>query len=358
MLEKYINIATETLQQLIATPSYSKEEHLVVEIINNVLVNEGYKTHRKKNNVWAFSKDYQEGRPTLLMNSHLDTVKASDKWTKNPFEPLIEEGKLYGLGSNDAGGCLVSLMATFLALESENQSYNRVFVASAEEENSGFDGFECVQDELGRIDVGIVGEPTLMDMAIAEKGLMVLDCEAEGKSGHAARNEGINAISIAMEDINWLHSYKFEKESEILGPVKMTVTQIEGGHQHNVVPASCKFVVDVRTNEHYDNETAYKLISSHLKSKISARSFRLNSSGIELEHPLVQKGLSLGMKWYGSPTTSDQAIMRGFPTVKLGPGDSARSHTADEFIYLFEIREGVKKYFRLLNGLDISKLRK
>lgn len=353
MLERYIDLAIETLKQLISTQSYSKQEQEVVEIMHLVLTKAGYTTHRKKNNVWAFSKDYQVDRPTLLMNSHLDTVKASEKWTKNPFEPLIEDGKLYGLGSNDAGGCLVSLMATFLALDTENQSYNRIFVASAEEENSGFDGFECVQPELGRIDVGIVGEPTLMDMAIAEKGLMVLDCEAEGKLGHAARNEGINAISIAMQDINWLHTYKFEKESEKLGPVKMTVTQIEGGHQHNVVPASCKFVVDVRTNEHYDNETAYKLISSHLKSKTTARSFRLNSSGIELEHPLVQKGLSLGMKWYGSPTTSDQAIMRGFPTVKLGPGDSARSHTADEFIHLKEIKEGVEKYFNLLNGLSI-----
>jgi acetylornithine deacetylase len=353
MLEKYVELATETLKKLIATKSYSKEEENAVEIINELLIQQGYKTHRKKNNVWAFSKDYQQGRPVLLMNSHLDTVKASEKWTKNPFEPLIEDGKLYGLGSNDAGGCLVSLMAAFLALDAENQQYNRVFVASAEEENSGFDGFECVQPELGRIDVGIVGEPTLMDMAIAEKGLMVVDAEAEGKLGHAARNEGINAISIAMEDIQWLHNYKFEKESEKLGAVKMTVTQIEGGTQHNVVPSSCKFVIDVRTNEHYSNEEAFAIIQKHLKSKMKARSFRLNSSGIELEHPLIQNGLKLGMKWYGSPTTSDQAIMRGFPTVKLGPGDSARSHTADEFIYLSEIQEGIEKYYRLLNGLSL-----
>ncbi len=350
-LEKYINLATDTLKQLIAIPSYSKEEKQVADLMENILINQGYKTNRKKNNVWVYSKDYMEGRPTLLMNSHLDTVKASDKWTKDPFNPLIEDEKLYGLGSNDAGGCLVSLMATFLALEQENQSYNRVFVASAEEENSGFDGFECVQSELGKLDVGIVGEPTLMDMAIAEKGLMVLDCEAEGKLGHAARNEGINAISIAVEDINWLQTYKFEKESEILGQVKLTVTQIDAGHQHNVVPASCKFVVDVRTNEHYSNEVAYEFIKNNLKSKVTARSFRLNSSGIEMDHPLIKAGLEMGMNWYGSPTTSDQAIMIGFPTLKLGPGDSARSHTADEFIYLDEIKNGIEKYFNLLNGL-------
>jgi len=352
-LSKYTELATETLKKLIATKSYSKQEENVVEIMNEVLIQQGYKTYRKKNNVWAYSKDYKERRPTLLMNSHLDTVKASEKWTKDPFEPLVEDGKLYGLGSNDAGGCLVSLMATFLALDTENQQYNRIFVASAEEENSGFDGFECVQAELGRIDVGIVGEPTLMDMAIAEKGLMVIDGEAEGKLGHAARDEGINAISVAMEDIHWLHNYKFEKESEKLGAVKMTVTQIEAGKQHNVVPASCKFVVDVRTNEHYSNEKAFEIIQEHLKSEIKARSFRLNSSGIKLEHTLIQAGLKLGMNWYGSPTTSDQAIMRGFPTVKLGPGDSARSHTADEFIYLNEIGDGIEKYFCLLNGLRL-----
>ncbi len=352
-LTKYVDLATATLKQLISTPSYSGEEKLVADLMENVLKNQGYKTNRKENNVWVYSKDYQSGRPTLLMNSHLDTVRASDKWTKNPFEPLPEDGKLYGLGSNDAGGCLVSLMAAFFALDIEQQTYNRVFVASSEEENSGFDGFECVQAELGKIDVGIVGEPTLMDLAIAEKGLMVLDCEAEGKPGHAARNEGVNAINIAVNDINWLNSYKFEKESEILGPVKMTVTQIEAGYQHNVVPASCKFVVDVRTNEHYSNEVAFAMIKNHLKSKVTARSFRLNSSGIPMNHSLIKAGLALGMKWYGSPTTSDQAIMKGFPTLKLGPGDSARSHTADEFIYLDEIKMGIEKYYKLLNGLNL-----
>lgn len=352
-LTNYSNLATETLKKLIATKSYSKEEENATEIIDNTLKQQGYKTHRKKNNVWVFSKDYKEGRPVLLMNSHLDTVKASEKWSKNPFEAFVEDGKLYGLGSNDAGGCLVSLMAAFLALDESEQRYNRIFVASAEEENSGFDGFECVQAELGRIDVGIVGEPTLMNMAIAEKGLMVLDGEAEGKLGHAARDEGINAISIAMEDINWLHNYKFEKESERLGAVKMTVTQIEAGSQHNVVPASCKFVVDVRTNEHYSNEAAFEIIKKHVKSRLKARSFRLNSSSIELEHPLIQAGLQLGLDYYGSPTTSDQAIMRGFSTVKLGPGDSARSHTVDEFIYLNEINEGIEKYYRLLNGVKL-----
>lgn len=352
-LTNYINLATETLKKLISTKSYSGNEDKVSDIINSILTERGYKTYRKKNNVWAYSKDYVEGRPTLLMNSHLDTVKANEKWTKNPFEPLVEDGKLFGLGSNDAGGCLVSLMATFLALDEQEQSFNRVFVASAEEENSGVNGFECVQPELKKIDVGIVGEPTLMDMAIAEKGLLVIDAEAEGKLGHAARDEGINAISVAMEDINWLHTYKFEKVSERLGSVKMTVTQIEGGKQHNVVPASCKFVIDVRTNEYYDNQKAFEIIQKNLKSKIKARSFRLNSSGIELEHPLIKAGINIGMKYYGSPTTSDQAIMKGFPTVKLGPGFSARSHTADEFIYLDEIKTGIEKYFKLLNGLNI-----
>ena len=353
-LEKYSNIALETLKQLISIQSFSKEENDAADLMEEKLKSFGYKTYRKGNNVWAFNKVYQEGKPVLLMNSHLDTVKPNEKYIRDPYSPEIVDGKLYGLGSNDAGGCLTSLFATFLALEETDQSYNRVFVASAEEEISGKNGFELVQDEIGRIDVGIVGEPTLMEMAIAEKGLMVLDCEAIGTPGHAARNEGVNAIEIAMKDIEWLHSYQFEKDSEMLGPVKMTVTQIDAGKQHNVIPASCKFVVDVRTNEHYSNEEAYELIQEKLGSKVKARSFRMNSSGISLEHPLVKKGFRLGMKYYGSPTTSDQAIMKGFPTLKLGPGDSARSHTADEYIYVKEIGEGIEKYFNLLNGLNLD----
>jgi acetylornithine deacetylase len=300
-LEKYYTIAKETLQELIQIPSFSKEEKKVADLMEKKLMGFGYKVYRMQNNVWAFSKDYQEGRPTLLMNSHLDTVKPTGQWNKDPFSPLVEEGRLYGLGSNDAGGCLVSLMAAFLALEEKPQEYNRLFVASAEEEISGFNGFECVQEELGRIDVGIVGEPTLMEMAIAEKGLMVLDCYAKGKSGHAARNEGVNAISIALKDIEWINNYCFPKESDLLGPVKMSVTQIDAGHQHNVVPDLCKFVVDVRTNEKYSNQEVYDFVAQNLQSEAKARSFRMNSSGIELEHPLIQVGLNLGMGYYGSP---------------------------------------------------------
>jgi len=350
-LEKYIGIALNTLKELISIQSYSKEENQVADLMEKKLSELGYSVNRKGNNVWAFNKDFKEGKPVLLMNSHLDTVKPNEKWTKDPFTPEISEDKLYGLGSNDAGGCLVSLFATFLALEETEQEYNRVFCASAEEEISGKNGFELVQNEIGRIDVGIVGEPTLMEMAIAEKGLMVLDCEAKGIPGHAARNEGLNAISVAMKDIEWLHSYQFEKKSNVLGPVKMTVTQVNAGKQHNVIPSSCKFVVDVRTNEHYTNTKAFSIIQKHLKSDAIARSFRMNSSGIPLEHPLVQNGISLNMSHYGSPTTSDQAIMKGFPTLKLGPGDSARSHTADEFIYVKEIGDGIEKYYNLLNGL-------
>ena len=351
--QKYTDIALSTLQDLIAIQSFSKEEKQVADLMEGKLGELGYKVHRKGNNVWVFNKNFQEGKAVVLMNSHLDTVKPNEKWTKDPYNPEIIDEKLYGLGSNDAGGCLVSLLATFLALDETEQVYNRVFCASAEEEISGRNGFELVQNEIGRIDVGIVGEPTLMEMAIAEKGLMVLDCEAIGVPGHAARNEGKNAIGIAMKDIEWFHTFQFENESEMLGPVKMTVTQINAGKQHNVIPASCTYVVDVRTNEFYSNEKAFEIIQANIDSEVKARSFRMNSSGIALEHPLIQKGLQQGMGYYGSPTTSDQAIMKGFPTLKLGPGDSARSHTADEFIYVKEIEEGIKKYYNLLDGLKI-----
>lgn len=353
-IKYYKDIAVTTLKELISISSFSTEEKAVADVMEEKLRGLGYAVHRKGNNVWAFNKGFKEGKPVLLLNSHLDTVKPSEQWTKDPFQPQVIDGKLYGLGSNDAGGCLVSLFATFLALEETQQDFNRVFVASAEEEISGTGGFELIQSEIGRIDVGIVGEPTLMEMAIAEKGLMVLDCEAIGVPGHAARNEGVNAISLAIEDINWLHSFRFPKESELLGKVKMTVTQINAGKQHNVIPASCKFVVDVRTNEFYSNEKAFEIIKENIKSNVVARSFRMNSSGIPLDHPLVKAGLKLRMSYYGSPTTSDQAIMKGFPTLKLGPGDSARSHTADEYIHVHEIEEGIEKYFNLLNGLKLE----
>lgn len=353
-LDTYKALAIETLKKLIAIQSYSKEENLVADFIEKVLKNYKYQTHRKGNNVWAYGKHHVEGKGLLLLNSHLDTVNASSSWTKNPFEPLEENGKLYGLGSNDAGGCLCSLMTTFFALDEKEQDYNLVFVASAEEEISGKNGFELIQNEIGKIDLGIVGEPTLMKMAVAEKGLMVLDVETKGVSGHAARGEGVNAIEKAMKDLQWFQTYKFDKESEILGAVKMTVTQIEAGSQHNVVPDSCRFVVDVRSNEHYTNQELFDLINQQVGSEVKARSYRMNSSGIDLNHPIVQAGIKMGRSYYGSPTTSDQAIMKGFPTLKLGPGDSARSHTADEFIYLSEIEEGIDIYYQLLNGLIIK----
>ncbi|WP_372645882.1 M20 family metallo-hydrolase [Ancylomarina sp.] len=353
-LEIYKALAIETLKGLITIQSYSKEEYLAADLMEKVLKSYQYETHRKGNNVWAFGKHNAEGKALLLLNSHLDTVNASASWTKDPFEPLVEDGKLYGLGSNDAGGCLCSLMATFIALDEMEQPYNLVFAASAEEEISGKNGFELIQDEIGKIDIGIVGEPTLMQMAIAEKGLMVLDVEAKGKSGHAARGEGVNAIEKAMKDLQWFQTYKFDKESDILGSVKMTVTQIAAGSQHNVVPDSCRFVVDVRSNEHYSNQELFELINQQIESDVKARSFRMNSSCIDLKHPLVQAGIKMGRSYYGSPTTSDQAIMKGFPTLKFGPGDSARSHTADEFIYLSEIEEGIEIYYQLLNGLEIQ----
>jgi acetylornithine deacetylase len=353
-LEIYKTLAIETLKGLIGIQSYSKEEDKAADLMEGVLKSHEYKINRKGNNVWAFGKHNIEGKPLLLLNSHLDTVNASASWTKNPFEPLAEDGKLYGLGSNDAGGCLCSLMATFLALDEKEQPYNLVFAASAEEEISGKGGFELIQDEIGEIYLGIVGEPTLMQMAIAEKGLMVLDVEAKGKAGHAARGEGVNAIEKAMKDLQWFQTYKFDKESDMLGPVKMTVTQIEAGCQHNVVPDSCRFVVDVRSNEHYNNTELFTLINDQTESEVKARSFRMNSSGIDMKHPLIQAGIKIGRSYYGSPTTSDQAIMKGFPTLKFGPGDSARSHTANEYINLSEIEEGVEIYYQLLNGLDIQ----
>jgi len=353
-LEKYKTLAIESLKGLIGIQSYSKEENHAADFIETILKSKAYQTNRKANNVWVYGKHNAEGKPLLLLNSHLDTVNASASWTKNPFEALVEDEKLYGLGSNDAGGCLCSLMATFLALDEKEQAYNLVFAASAEEEISGVNGFELIQDAIGKIDLGIVGEPTLMQMAIAEKGLMVLDVETKGIAGHAARGEGVNAIDKAMKDLQWFQTYKFDKESDILGPVKMTVTQIEAGCQHNVVPDSCRFVVDVRSNEHYSNQDLFKLIDQQIESDVKARSFRMNSSGIDLNHSLVQAGIKIGRSYYGSPTTSDQAIMKGFPTLKFGPGDSARSHTANEYINLSEIEEGVEIYYQLLNGLDLE----
>ena len=340
------------LQELISTPSFSREEDKTAAIIENFLQKRSIQVFRNGNNIWAKNEYFRERLPTILLNSHHDTVKPVKAWTRDPFSADIVEDKLYGLGSNDAGGCLVSLMATFCNFYSEKLPFNLVLLASAEEEISGRGGVEAVLPDLPPITVGIVGEPTLTQMAVAEKGLMVMDGIARGKAGHAAREEGINAIYIAMEDIERLKNFQFEKKSDLLGAVKMSVTQIEAGTQHNVVPDECRFVVDVRTNECYTNVEIWDIIKQNLKSEITPRSMRLNSSKIALEHPLILRGIELGLIYYGSPTLSDQALMP-FPTLKIGPGDSARSHTADEFIFLSEIEAGMKIYTQLLTNLAV-----
>ena len=351
-LEKYSESAIELLKRLIETPSYSGEENETAQILTDALVSYGFNPHRKKNNVWAFSKEFDTSKPTLLLNSHHDTVKATDSWTFDPFKANLSKGKLIGLGSNDAGGPLVSLLHVFVALQEKPQNYNLVFLASAEEESSGKNGVPIVLDEIGPIDVGVVGEPTSMDMAIAERGLIVLDCTAIGQGGHAARGEGENAIYKAIKDIEWFQSFQFEKTSDVLGSINMTVTQIEAGSLHNVVPDKCSFVVDVRPNEHYSNAEVVDVIRKYVKSEVKPRSLNLNASGIDLNHPIVEKGKALGIRQYGSQTMSDQVHMP-FPCIKMGPGDTKRSHTADEYIYLDEIRNGIRIYLELLDGLEV-----
>lgn len=343
--------ALELLQSLIATPSYSKEEADTAVIIENFFRVQNWQPRRKKHNIWAKNKHFDLAKPTLLLNSHHDTVRPVPGWTRHPFQAKIEHGRLYGLGSNDAGGPLVALIATFQYFyEHTDLPFNIIIAATAEEEISGANGIECLLPELEPIWAGIIGEPTQMQMAIAEKGLLVIDAEAKGRAGHAARDEGENAIYKALQDIHWVQEYQFPKQSELLGPVKMTVTQIHAGTQHNVVPDSCRFVIDVRTNEFYSNRIAFELLQAHLQSELKARSFRLNASRIGLEHPLVQAGRALGLGYFGSPTLSDQALL-SFPTLKMGPGDSARSHTADEYIQLEEIAQGIEGYIALLEQL-------
>ncbi|CAM3830096.1 M20 family metallo-hydrolase [Sphingobacterium prati] len=339
------------LKQLISVSSLSREEVLTAAMIEEFFKKRRIKTFRRGNNIWAYNAHYDQNKPTILLNSHHDTVKPNPGYTRDPFNPTENDGKLYGLGSNDAGGCLVSLIATFLYFyECVDLKYNFCLVASAEEEISGRNGIESVLEDIGPIDFAIVGEPTLMDLAIAEKGLMVLDCHATGVAGHAARNEGDNAVYKAIADIQWFRDYTFEKVSPTLGPVKMSVTMIQAGSQHNVVPADCSFVVDVRTTDAYTNEETLAIIKSHVSSEVSARSTRLKASSIPEEHPIVQAGIELGRKCYGSPTMSDQALIP-VPSLKLGPGDSARSHIADEFIYIDEIREGIELYIAMLQKI-------
>jgi len=349
------------LKQLIATPSFSKEEDNSSALIKTFLENNGVKAEQYLYNTWATNKNFDTNKPTILLNSHHDTVKPNKGYTLDPFSPIekdarpddpVGRGKLFGLGSNDAGGSLVSLIATFLYFhEKENLKYNLILAATAEEEISGHNGIEALLPQLGRIDFAIVGEPTQMQMAVAEKGLMVLDCIATGRAGHAAREEGDNAIYKAIKDIEWFTSYKFDKVSDLLGPIKLSVTVIETDNKaHNVVPAQCRFVVDCRVNELYSFEEMLDIIRSNVQSEVKPRSTRLRSSAIALDHPLVKAGLKMGRAYYGSPTTSDKALMQ-FPALKIGPGDSARSHTADEYIYIDEIKEGIELYIQLLNQL-------
>ena len=348
MTEKLIQDSTNLLRDLIRIPSFSKEENQTGDTIERFLQQRGVKTHRKLNNVWAYNKFFDAAKPTILLNSHHDTVKPNTGYTRNPFSSDIEDGKLFGLGSNDAGGCLVSLIATFLYFyPQENLAYNFCLAATAEEEISGTNGLELVIPDLGPLDFAIVGEPTLMQLAVAERGLMVLDCVAHGKAGHAAREEGDNAIYKALKDIDWFISYRFPKESEEFGSIKMSVTVIHAGSQHNVVPATCEFVVDIRVTDAYRNEEVLDIIRQHVTCEVKPRSVRLKPSSIPKDHPVVRAGIALGRSTYGSPTTSDQALL-DIPSLKLGPGDSARSHMADEFIYVDEIGEGIKLYIAIL----------
>ena len=350
-LEYLFQEALTLLSDLISLPSFSREEDKTADRIQAFFIQKSIPIERQGNNVWVRNKYFNPALPTILLNSHHDTVKPNPGWTKNPFSPEMEAGKLFGLGSNDAGGCLVSLLATFLYFyPQENLSYNFILAATAEEEISGVNGLEAILPILGPLDFAIVGEPTNMQLAIAEKGLLVLDCVAHGKAGHAAREEGINAIYEALSDIDWFRSFHFPKVSEYLGPVKMTVTIISAGSQHNVVPDTCKFTVDVRVTDAYTHEEVLEIVQQHVKSEVTPRSMRLRSSKIDINSPIVQAGLSLGRQVYGSPTSSDQALLK-IPSLKIGPGDSARSHTADEYIYLAELKEGIAIYIQLLSSM-------
>lgn len=347
MYEEYI----ELLSSLIRIPSVSRDESAAADLLEQWMKTHGLFPQRKGNNIWVSECD-PDGRPTLLLNAHIDTVKPASGYTRDPFTPSIEDGRLYGLGSNDDGGSLVALLAAYMKLAGTGQPYRLIYSATAEEEVSGREGLDLIREELGDVALGIMGEPTRMELAVAERGLMVLDCTAEGKSGHAARNEGINAIYKALEDIEWFRNHQFEKVSGYLGPVKMSVTQINAGTQHNVVPDKCTFVVDVRPNGMYTNLELLSMIKESVSCQVKERSTRINSSSIDENHPVVRRGISLGLRTFGSPTTSNQSLV-SFPTVKIGPGDSARSHSADEYIRIDEIEQGVETYVRLLEGLEL-----
>ncbi|MBQ8656144.1 MAG: M20 family metallo-hydrolase [Prevotella sp.] len=370
-IKKYTDEAVELLECLIAKPSISRDEALAADVMEQQMKAWGLNPQRFGNNIAAW-EDLDNSKPTLLLNAHIDTVKPVKTWTRDPFKPTLEGDRLYGLGANDCGGGLVSLLTVYRIVKNEaplsspegdtnvlqqvmcpprgtkgGLPFNLVFLASCEEEVSGQNGIALALPQLPPIDVAIVGEPTGMQPAIAEKGLMVIDATAHGKSGHAARNEGINAINEALDDLVWLRDYQFKRVSPLLGPVKMSVTVINSGTQHNVVPDRCDFIIDVRTNELYTNEEAFRIIDEHTRSTLKARSFRLSSSSIPADHPLVQRCVALGMTPFGSPTLSDQALMP-FPSLKLGPGESARSHSADEYICISEIKQAIETYLKLV----------
>lgn len=345
----YAHEAADLLCRLIATPRVSREEWRAADILQQQMEEWGLAPKREGNNVWVVAPDFVEGRETILLNAHIDTVKPVSTWTRDPYTAQWDGNRLYGLGSNDCGGGLVSLLQAFRVMSVRQRSYNLVYLASCEEEVSGKDGIVRALPLLPHIDVAIVGEPTGMQPAVAEKGLMVIDGYAHGVSGHAARNEGVNAIYEALDDLMWLRDYRFSKDSPLLGPTKMTVTVVEAGTQHNVIPDKLHFVLDVRTNEYYQNEFVFRFLCKHMKKcELKARSFRLHSSSIALDHPLVRKCVAMGMEPFGSPTLSDQALMP-FPSFKLGPGQSSRSHAADEFICLDEIADAIEKYVKLLS---------
>ena len=348
-----IQQAIELLKRLIATPSVSRDESAAADIIEAEFSRLGFAAMRVGNNVWAEAWEHDESKPTILLDAHIDTVKPNAQWSRDAFTPTIEGDKLYGLGSNDTGGSLVAMIAAFAQLSKTEQPYNLIMLASAEEEVTGAGGVRAVLPELGKVDFAIVGEPTGMNPAVAEKGLMVLDCTAYGVAGHAAREEGVNAIYKAMRDMEWFRTFRFERVSPMLGPVKMSVTGVQAGTQHNVVPAECKFMVDVRVNECYQNVELLGLIREAVECDVQPRSTHLNSSAIALDHPAVERLVAMGRKPFGSPTMSNQAVMP-FTTLKLGPGDSARSHTADEYILLSEIAEAVEMYVAVLDKLKIE----
>ncbi|WP_283390933.1 M20 family metallo-hydrolase [Millionella massiliensis] len=347
-----MNPYIELLRRMIATPSVSREEERTADLLAEFLTSRGVDpVHRSHNNVWVRNRWFDPAKPTILLNSHHDTVKPNSAYTRDPFAPDIEVGKLYGLGSNDAGASVVSLIAAFLHFyEAEGLRYNLCLALTAEEEVSGRNGIESILPELGELSFAIVGEPTGMELAIAERGLMVLDCVAHGKAGHAARNEGDNAIYRAMQDIEWFRTYRFPQESQLFGNVKMSVTVINAGTQHNVVPAECRYTVDVRVTDRYTNEEVLEIVRSHVASDVTPRSTRLKPSYIDPSHPIVAAGLALGRHTYGSPTTSDQALL-SIPSLKMGPGDSARSHSADEFVYVSEIEAGIDQYIAMLEAV-------